>query len=335
MPTVTIQHTQFDHKAAYCRINDGQFSKFPDEPPTSTMYVSIGFVNETIERIEEGFIWFDILKDIPKNCVIRNAKLRLFPSPVLSSRVDGIHKINIYELTENFPNNYVENQSAYPDFNQNVVDEVEVAQSAWMDFNVTSSVQKIVNGEIENYGWTLKPNPKTFPLGTGYKYYFILANKGEVGVLTKEMFPKLEITYVDAIITPTNLLPDNIKVQRNEPITCSWNYNGYDISDSQKSFDLQYKINSGEWQTISQTTSNPNYTFAADTFTASTVTWKVRTTDNNDITSLYSDEASFIVVDPPQKPTITNDATVTTAKPTITWTSANQKGYEVLIKDAD
>jgi hypothetical protein len=332
MPIVTIQPKPAELKIANCKKINGVIESFFID----YCFVGAWFKSE-VPTINESFIRFDIMKYIPQNVAVKKATMMLYPNSssgmeIPNNSVDGIHTVAVYELTSHFADGGVVDTASYPSYDPAIIDQKEFPESTWFEFDVSSTVQKIVNGEHENFGFTLKPLPLSVPVGSNFFYKY---NGKQGGTIPQELCAKIVIEYTDALITPNNLYPDNVKYKKDEEITFSWNFNGYEVSDRQKFFELQYKINTGDWVTVTQTTSNQYYTFAANTFTAGTVTWKVKTTDNNNTTSLYSNDASFTVVNPPVKPTITNDATVTTAKPTITWTSTNQKGYHIKIKDAE
>jgi hypothetical protein len=330
MPIVTIQPKPSELKIANCKKINGVIESFFID----YCFVGAWFKSE-VPTINESFIRFDIMKYIPENVAVKKATMMLYPNSssgmeIPNNSVDGIHTVAVYELTSHFADGGVVDTASYPSYNSTIIDQKEFPESTWFEFDISSTVQKIVNGEQENFGFTLKPLPLSVPVGSNFFYKY---NGKQSGTIPQELCAKIVIEYTDALITPNNLYPENVKYKKDEEITFFWNFNGYNISDRQKSFELQYKINTGDWVIVTQTTNNQYYTFAVNTFTAGTITWRVKTTDNNNTTSLYSNESTFTVVNPPVKPTITNDATVTTAKPTITWTSTNQKGYHIKIID--
>lgn len=101
---------------------------------------------------------------------------------------------------------------------------------------------------------------------------------------------------------PTGLLPSATYKNPKEKIRFSWVHNNID-SPVQKSFILEYSTNSGaNWIPISQTTSNQYYEMSANQLPLTgTVTWRVKTTDGNDATSVFS-TTSFTLRTPPNAP---------------------------------
>jgi hypothetical protein len=112
--------------------------------------------------------------------------------------------------------------------------------------------------------------------------------------------PYVVVTYGDVPPEPpTSLYPVGIMVSTRDGIKFAWSHSS---QVNQKSFELQYSLDSGAtWTTINQTTSNQFYDMPANTLPETgSVTWRVRTTDINDETSGYT-TANFTLGIPPQK----------------------------------
>lgn len=133
---------------------------------------------------------------------------------------------------------------------------------------------------------------------------------------------------------PIPISPISQYLDENNPIKFEWNFMGGTGGETQSKFDLQYSINGGSsWATKTLTTSNNFYELAAKTLPSGNITWRVRTYNNWNEVSPYSENRSFAIIGSPPIPqilTITNNA-----RPTFTWQSLGQHIYEIeLLKDS-
>lgn len=114
--------------------------------------------------------------------------------------------------------------------------------------------------------------------------------------------PYVTLTYGDVPPQPpTSLYPSGTTEDPRNIIKFAWVHNS-ESKTPQKRFELQYSLDRGiTWTTITQETPVQNYEMPAGTFPQSgTVTWRIRTTDENDEISEYS-MASFNLGIPSQK----------------------------------
>ena len=141
------------------------------------------------------------------------------------------------------------------------------------------------------------------------------------------------IAHNQAPTVPTNLLPANgIIVDRTEIKRLSWTHND---SDAQSKFDLQWSSNGGStWTTVTKVSTSQYNDFTANIFPAGTITWRVRTYDQEGLVSPYSNQVTFQAAAPSNAPTITSATTWNVARPTIQWSSVGQAKYQVQILDS-
>lgn len=130
---------------------------------------------------------------------------------------------------------------------------------------------------------------------------------------------------------PIPIQPVGAYLDSTEPILFEWHFMGGTPGETQKKYDLQYSINGGStWTTITETTSNKFKELPANTFNITgNITWRVRTYNNFDEVSPYSDNKTFYVISSPPIPQITSVSN--NARPAINWTSQGQHVYEIQI----
>lgn len=143
------------------------------------------------------------------------------------------------------------------------------------------------------------------------------------------------IQHNKAPTAPTNLNPSGGSRDRAADNLFSWQHND-ENADPQAKFDLQWRLQgSPTWNEITQTTVNQFYEVPANLFPRGTIEWRVRTHDQADLSSPYSAIAIFFAGDKPAVPTIVSPgASVAVANPTVQWSSTDQTGLLLTVKDA-
>ncbi len=141
------------------------------------------------------------------------------------------------------------------------------------------------------------------------------------------------IQHNQAPTAPTNLSPANgIIVDRTEIKRLSWKHND---TDAQSKFDLQWSSDGGStWTTVTKVSINQYNDFAANIFPVGSITWRVRTYDQEELVSPYSNQVTFQAAAPSNAPTITSADTWNVARPTIQWSSIGQVEYQVQVLDS-
>ena len=98
---------------------------------------------------------------------------------------------------------------------------------------------------------------------------------------------------------------------------------------------MQWSSDSGTtWTTVTKISVNQYNDFAANIFPDGVITWRVRTYDQEELVSPYSNQATFQAAAPSNAPTITSATTWNVARPTIQWSSVGQVKYQVQILDS-
>ncbi|CAK7084133.1 hypothetical protein [Tissierella sp.] len=129
---------------------------------------------------------------------------------------------------------------------------------------------------------------------------------------------------------PIPISPISQYLDENKPIRFEWSFVGGSPSETQSKFDLQYSTNGGSsWTTKTLTTNNNYYELPANTFSGGNVTWRVRTYNNWNEVSPYSENKSFTVIGSPPIPLISSVSN--SARPLVSWQSTNQHIYELEI----
>ena len=129
---------------------------------------------------------------------------------------------------------------------------------------------------------------------------------------------------------PIPISPISQYLDENKPIRFEWSFVGGSGSEYQSKFDLQYSVDGGNtWTTKTITSEDTFYELPANTFVGGNVTWRVRTYNNWDEVSPYSENRSFTVIGSPPLPLISSVSN--SGRPTITWQSTNQHIYELQI----
>lgn len=129
---------------------------------------------------------------------------------------------------------------------------------------------------------------------------------------------------------PIPISPISQYLDENKPIRFEWSFVGGSGSETQSKFDLQYSTNGGStWTTKTVTTPNTFLELPANTFSGGNVLWRVRTYNNWNEVSPYSENKSFTVIGSPPIPLISSVSN--SGRPTITWQSTNQHLYELQI----
>lgn len=134
--------------------------------------------------------------------------------------------------------------------------------------------------------------------------------------------------------SPIPISPIGAYKNRALAIRFEWVFVGGATGETQSKFDFGYSTNNGNtWTTISQTTSAQYYELPANSLNIGSVAWRVRTYNEYNEVSPYSEGKYFAVIGTPGAPlisTITN-----TARPLILWTSSDQMLIDLEITQND
>lgn len=144
--------------------------------------------------------------------------------------------------------------------------------------------------------------------------------------------PYIVITYDDAPpLKPQNLTPSSNYLANTNINRFDWDYIT-DINDTQAKFDLKWRlVGNPTWTTVTQTTSNTYYDMPANTLPSGQIEWTVNTYNSYNEISPTSDITRFYCVGAPSIPTVSINPI---ARPFISWSSAQQKAFDLNIFDS-
>lgn len=176
--------------------------------------------------------------------------------------------------------------------------------------------------------------------GQSYTYDFSLEIKSSLCLL--RIRPKFNMDYgvydiSDSVFTisdnipptpPINLMPSSIAIDIARVQRFSWTHND---TNSQSGFFLQWSIDGTTWNTITQSTINQYVDISANVFPLGTIIWKVKTTDIGGLTSLYSQQRTFIASVPSNSAIITSSASISVSRPVFIWSQSEQIAYQMQI----
>lgn len=124
----------------------------------------------------------------------------------------------------------------------------------------------------------------------------------------------------------------NATVDRTVTQRFSWTFSDPDAGDSQSAYDVQYRVGTGAWTTVSGSTPNQYRDFASGTFASgSTYEWQVRCYDSQGVVGPWSASSFFTAATPPATPSITAPTSGGTVSSTaaVTWSAPSQTDYQV------
>lgn len=131
------------------------------------------------------------------------------------------------------------------------------------------------------------------------------------------------------IVSPKN----NNTVDRNKTTRLDWDFSDPDSGDSQSKFDARYRVvGTATWTDITTVTTNTFHDLAPGTLTVNDYEWQVRTYDQANEVSVWSDLAYFTAADQPSGHSITDPVTGQTISEdsyTVHWSASQQTDYEL------
>ena len=166
----------------------------------------------------------------------------------------------------------------------------------------------------------------TFDDDSEYNFYFTaVADDGSAA--TSEIYT---VTTGDVVGTVTAMSPSNFVTYG--VVSFAWLYEN-SLGNSQRAFDLQISSDEVVWTDVAEHEETPNTFFAANVPTGGMVYWRVRSYNQADVPSDWSNVLSFTNVLPPAPPSITS--VTGTGRLTVEWTTGSQIAYQVIIGEYD
>lgn len=159
-----------------------------------------------------------------------------------------------------------------------------------------------------------------------YNYYFVaVADDGKTA--TTEVYTA---STGDAVGAVTAVSPNNVIAYGNPTFT--WLYQN-PLGNLQTAFDLQISTDAVSWADIATHEVSANTTYTTTVSIGGTLYWRVRSYNQADVASEWSNVLPFSNILPPSPPTITGVSG--TGRITVTWNSTNQIAYQVMIGEHD
>ena len=159
-----------------------------------------------------------------------------------------------------------------------------------------------------------------------YDYYFTAVS--DDGTTTTSS--SYTVSTGDMVGTVSAISPSNV-VTYGRP-TFTWLYEN-SLGNLPTAFDLQISTDMATWSDIANHEVSSETAYTADVAIGGSLYWRVRSYNNSDVASDWSNILSFSNVLPPSAPTITGVSG--TGRITVSWNSSNQIAYQVLIGDHD
>lgn len=134
---------------------------------------------------------------------------------------------------------------------------------------------------------------------------------------------------------PTNLTPSGVTIDRLKTRQLSWQHND-SPNDVQSKAEIEWRHQGeGLWNTITSNGPDTEYFLHPLTFSNGQIEWRVKTYDVAGLESPWSNVAVFTASEPTNAPTIVLPTSpVNVSRPVISWTSASQSSYQVLIENS-
>lgn len=144
------------------------------------------------------------------------------------------------------------------------------------------------------------------------------------------------IQHNQAPLAPSNLLPSGTIINRSLVTRLSWKHNDPNAEDYQSKADIQWRVQGAAvWNDIFHTGINQYADINSGTFPAGAIEWRVRTYDQDGLSSPYANPVVFNAADQTNAPTLVKPAdTVNGAQPVVEWVATSQTAYQIQIEDS-
>lgn len=282
-------------------------NRYTNYGSATSLKVSNSYVNSHNSYRQSAFFRFDISL-IPRNKKVTKLALRVF-----------VESIDIY------PDSYIwyDNYSNFDEYSAN-------CETNWVTpYGTTREIGGLISGQYNDFTLNRSYWNGNFVLTAGA--YGGYPKYPKISIASRETAnpPILVVTYEDVPPSkPTLVEPIGSYERNSQVIRLSWNYIS-GVGGAQKAFALQWSMDGVEWNTVTQTTPNTYYDVGAETFPAGNIYWRVRTYNEYDEASEYSDVAAFYAIGSPEIPVI--QSVSNKMRPEISWASTNQQVFQIQI----
>lgn len=168
-----------------------------------------------------------------------------------------------------------------------------------------------------------------FPEASGIYWTLIVYDAAGTGGEFAEPYPQFSTQDV-APDAPTLLEPIGLYLPPDQDTVFRWRHNS-SLGTPQGSAEIQWRLNAGEWHTVSITGSADQAVVPAATFAAGTISWQARTANRDGDWGPWSQISTFGITGAPAMPTITQ--TYGTSRPGIDWLAPGQVVYQIEFSD--
>lgn len=131
---------------------------------------------------------------------------------------------------------------------------------------------------------------------------------------------------------PTNLAPSGTIIDRTKTNRLTWKHND---EDAQSRAVIEWRLQgTTTWNTITSNGAEQGYYINANGFPLGQIEWRVRTYDQQNLVSPYSNIAVFSSAEPASAPIIIRPASpVSIPRPLVMWSGVAQASYQIVIED--
>ena len=222
--------------------------------------------------------------------------------------------------------------------NGGVVDSRNPILMQWNHNSIFGGIQEEFTLEYSIDNWTTKETITEETSRQNYTFPALFFD-GEIVVdwriKTVDSIYQNESNFFEAKFTtgmtaqrpPTILSPYGEYLDVVDDTIFEWIFMGHP-GEFQTKYEINWSRNGGAtWFNIINESSNDYHIVLGNTFTTGTITWRIRTWNNYDEISPWSEVKSFYLIGRPATPVITDVSNRT--KPTIKWTADTQQVYEL------
>jgi hypothetical protein len=235
---------------------------------------------------------------------------------------EGVFSIGLSQTGGYFPASVVSTLKAIPENSDAMITQYSVVSGTF--YYKKSSAGAYTSIQFSGDSVTIPAN--TFEEDEEYNYY-VTATADDGSTATSEVYT---MSTGDVVGTVTALYPNNM-VTYGSP-NFSWSY-ANELGNMQTAFDLQISADGANWTDIKSHEVTPNTFCTASISLGGMLYWRVRSYNQSDVASEWSNILSFTNVLPPSAPTITS--VTGNGRITAQWNAANQIAYQVMIGDYD
>jgi hypothetical protein len=148
----------------------------------------------SIQYYTRSFIEFD-LSGIPSNAVVYSAKMKI----KRSSAVNGNNPFLLRRITSDWDESLVTSLSNQPQYSTLAADLYDsyVESTDTLYFDVQGLVQRMVYGQVSNFGWTIQVTDETTSQSTGADFYS--SNSSYAPVVEVEWYYPLQVTSANIV----------------------------------------------------------------------------------------------------------------------------------------